>query len=511
MKRLSICMVALGLLFIAGDLFAAAKKETTPGKRQNKETIVIAFPSDARSLDPHATNDQPSARVMKQIYDTLMHQTEDLQIKNGLVKEYRIVNPTQYDFTLHQGVKFHNGEELKASDVKFTFERMREVKAPGAFLIAALDGITVTGPYTFTAKLKYPFGPFLTHLAHTATSILNEKAVKAAGANYNRNPVGTGPFKFTEWKPGVSITLERYDAYYQGPAKSAKIIFRVISENAQRAIAIETAEADIAYDIDARDFNNLKNKPGIIGLQDRGLSTAYMGFNVKKKPFDNVKVRQAINYALNTESAIQVLWQGAAIRPKSPLAPNVQFARTDLPGYPYDPAKAKQLLAEAGYPNGFKTTIWTNDNPVRIRYAEIFQEQLRQVGIETSIEILEWASYLNRTAAGEHDMFILGWVAVTGDADYGMYSLFHSSQFGDAGNRTFYANPEVDRLLDEGRTSTDNEKRRQAYFKAQELIMNEAPWVFMYIQDLLTLTRSYVKGFKNHTAGHHRLYEVYNE
>lgn len=511
MKKVVIIALALLLVVSLADIFAAGAKETGAAKPENKDTLVIAFPADARSMDPHDTNDQPSARVWKQIYDTLMHQSADLEVTKGLVKDYKVVSPTLYEFELIQGIKFHNGMELKASDVKFTFDRMIQKKAPAAFLVAALDRVEVTGPYTFKMHLKYPFGPFITHLAHTATSILCEAAVKAAGDNYNRNPVGTGPFKFVEWRSSDSITLERYDAYFKGPAKSKKVVFRIITENANRAIAIETGEADLAYDIDPRDFFNLYEQPGIVGLQSRGLSTAYLGFNAQKKPFDNVKVRQAVNYAINNESAIQVLWMGAAIRPRSPLAPNVQFARTDLAGYNHDPAKARQLLAEAGYPNGFKSTIWTNDNPIRIKYAEIYQEQLRQVGIEVSIEILEWSAYLTRTAAGEHDMFILGWVAVTGDADYGMYALFHSSQFGEAGNRTFYKNAELDRLLDEGRTSPDPEKRRQAYYRAQEIVINEAPWAFMYVQDVLSLSRSWVKNFKNHTAGHHILYEVYND
>jgi peptide/nickel transport system substrate-binding protein len=513
MKRGTLIVAVLLFAVSLGSLLIGCQKkaEEVTGKPADKDTIVIAFPSDARSLDPHDTNDQPSARVMKQLYDTLMHQAPDLSISKGLVKEYNVVSPTLYEFELVKGVKFHNGEELKASDVKFTFERMREKNAPAAFLVAALDKVTVTGDYTFTMELKYPFGPFITHLAHTATSILNEKAVTEGGENYNRAPVGTGPFSFVEWRPGDVIRLERYEDYYKGPAKSAKITFRIIPENAQRAIAIETAEADLAYDVDPRDFFNLESQDGIVGLQDRGLSTAYLGFNVEKKPFDDVRVRQAINYALDTEQAIEVVWMGAAITPKSPLAPNVQFARDDLDGYNYDPEKAKELLAEAGYADGFTTTLWTNDNPIRMRYAEIFQEQLRQVGIETTIEVLEWAAYLNRTAAGEHDMFILGWVAVTGDADYGMYALFHSTQFGDAGNRTFYKNEDVDAALDEGRVSPDPEARRAAYYRAQELVMEDAPWVFMYVQDVLTLSRDYVEGFQNHAAGHHILYGVSNK
>ncbi|QQO11326.1 glutathione ABC transporter substrate-binding protein [Breznakiella homolactica] len=462
-------------------------------------------------MDPHDTNDQPSSRVWKQVYSSLMYQGPDLAISKGLVQDYRVVSDTEYEFDLIPNVKFHNGEVLKASDVKFTFERMLEKKAPGAFLIGALDRIEVTGDYSFKMILKYPFGPFLTHLAHTATAIVNEKAVRAAGDNYNRNPVGTGPFKFVEWRSGDSITLERFDDYFGEKAKSEKVIFRVITENPQRAIALETGEVDVGYDIDPADFFNLATMPEIQTFQSKGLSTCYMGFNTQKAPFDNVKVRQAINYAVNTQQAINVIWQGAASVPRSPIAASVQFAREDLPGYSQDINKAKQLLAEAGFPNGFKTTMWTNDNPIRMRYAEIFQEQLRQAGIDASIEVLEWSAYLDRTSAGEHDMFILGWTAVTGDADYGMYSLFHSSQFGDAGNRTFYKNPTIDRLLDLGRTTPDPDARRAAYYEAQEIIMDEAPWVFVYVQDNLNVTRRWAHGFDPHAAGHHELVNFYNE
>lgn len=502
----------LALVPVALMMFVSAgTQEAATGKPEDAGTLVVGMPGDPRSLDPHRTNDQPSARVMKQIYDTLLYQTPDLEITtNGLVESYEVVSETEFAFTLREGVMFHNGEELTADDVKFTFERMREINAPAAFLVAALDRVEIEDDYNFTMHLSFPFGPFITHLAHPATAILNQTAVEAGGEEYARNPVGTGPFSFVEWRSGDSVTLERFDDHFRGPAASEVIRFRIITEDTQRTIALETAEADIIYDVGPNDFEAVSELPGVVSFQTEGLTTFYMGFNAQKEPFDDVRVRRAINLALDVEAATNVAFRGYATPARGPLAPTVQFANTELPGYGYDADEARRLLTEAGYPDGFSTSIWTNDNPVRIMYAEIFQEQLRAVGVEASIEIVEWAPYLDRTAQGEHDMFMLGWVAVTGDADYGLYSLFHSSEWGDAGNRTFWGNDEVDRLLDEGKTNPDPEERRAAYMEAQEIIFEEAPWVFLAFRDDLAATRDYVEGFQPHAAGHHVLYNVRN-
>lgn len=505
-KALVITLLVVLVLSLTLTGCSSAKAE----KANDKETLVVAMGADARSLDPHATNDQPSARVMAQVYNTLMLQTEDLKIEKGLVKDYKVISDTEYEFELRSGVKFHNGEELKSSDVKFTLERKIANNSPAKFLIDPMDRVEIIDDYKFKIHLKFPFGPFITHLAHTATSILNEKAVLEAGEDYGRKPVGTGPFKFVNWMSGDSITLERFDDYYGGAAKSKYVKFRFIPEDANRAIALETGEADIIYDAGPADFANLKAIEEINAMQSKGLTTFYMGFNMQKKPFDDVRVRRAINLALDVEKATQVAFEGYAVAAKGPLAPTVQFANTKTKGYGYNVEEAKKLLADAGYPNGFKTTLWTNNNPIRVKYAEIFQEQLAQVGIEITIDIMEFAPYLDRTAQGEHDLFMLGWVAVTGDADYGLYSLFHSKEFGDAGNRTFYSNPEVDRLLDLGKTSPDPKDREKAYHQAQEIIVEDAPWVFLAFRDDLCATRTYVEGFVPHTAGHHKLHKVYN-
>lgn len=508
MKKALVFILVLTL--IASLALTGCNKGPKAEKATDKETLMVGMAGEARSLDPHATNDAPSSIVMRQIYGTLMDQTEDLEIKKGLVKDYKIISETEFEFELNKGVKFHNGEELKSSDVKFTFERMVAKNAPAKFLVDPLDRVEIIDDYKFKMILKFPFGPFITHLAHPATSILNEKATVAAGDDYARSPVGTGPFKFVNWLAGDSITLERFDGYYQGAAKTKTIKLRFIPEHATRAIALETGEVDLITEAGPEDFGKLKDIEEINAFQIKGLTTFYMGFNMNKKPFDDIRVRRAINLALDVDKATEVAFKGYATPAKGPLAPTVQFANTKIKGYGYDVEQAKKLLAEAGYANGFKTSIWTNNNPVRVKFAEIFQEQLSKVGIDVSIEIMEFAPYLDRTARGEHDMFMLGWVAVTGDADYGMYSLFHSKEFGDAGNRTFYKNPEVDRLLEVGKSNPDPKEREKAYHKAQELVVEDAPWTFLAFRDDLSASRTYVEGFVPHAAGHHKFYKVYN-
>lgn len=480
-----------------------------PVKEQEaaKDTIVLAQGADAKSLDPHAENDQPSSRVNKQIYSTLVESTVDMDLVPGLAESWNQVDETTWEFNIRKGVKFHNGEELKASDVKFSINRMLESPRV-AHIVGAIESVEASEDYKIILKTKEPFGPLLAHLAHTAASIVNEKAVTESGENYGQEPVGTGPFKFASWEAGDKITLERFDDYYKGAAKLKTVVFRNITEGTNRTIGLETGELDVAYDIEPIDKDRVSNHENLQLIEGPALSMAYIGMNAQKEPFNNEKVRKAINHAIDRDSIIAAVLNGAGQKANSPIGPRV-FAHNDaISGYDYDVEKAKELIKEAGYEGGFSTTIWTNDNPVRLQIAQIAQAQLKEIGIDVSIEPLEWGSYLERTAAGEHDMFILGWVTVTADPDYGLYALYHSDQHGGAGNRTFYTNPEVDKFLNEGRTAIDPETRAAAYKKAQELIMNDAPDAVLYYGTDNVGAQKSVKGFELHPAGHHSVYEV---
>ncbi len=476
-------------------------------------TLTVAQGADAVSLSPHDTNDQPSARVMKQIYDTLIIQTEELELEPGLAESWTQIDELTWDFDIRPGVVFHNGDPLTASDVAFTLNRLRdpEVAAPGAFIIGFVDSIEAVGDMTVRVTTRDPFAPILAHLSHTATSILNERAVTEAGEDYGTEVVvGTGPFMFVEWEIASQITLERNDAWWGGEVLPEFVVFRPITEGTVRAIELEAGAIDIAYDLQTspRDAMRAQENPNLITTEQPTLSTAYVGFNAQKAPFDDVRVRQAINHAVDIEPMIDAILEGFGGVASGPISDMVFGAHTDLEPYAFDPERARQLLAEAGYADGFTTSIWTNDNPIRMQIAEIMQAQLLDVGIRADVQVLEWSTYLEDTAAGAHDMFILGWVTVTGDADYGLYALFHSSNFGSAGNRTFWSSPRVDELLDLGRSEADPELREAFYLEAQEIIRDEAPWVFLYLTIEVNGTQSNVSGFVPHPAGHHRLHNV---
>lgn len=499
--------LALLITFLVFALFLTACGTTGnngPNNGDAKDTLTVGMGGDAVSLDPHATNDQPSSRVAKQIYDTLIVQTEELDLEPGLATEWEQVDDTTFEFTLREGVKFHNGEDFTADDVKFTLDRAKESSHIG-HIVGAISEVEVVDDHTVRIMTAEPFAPMLTHLAHPAAGILNEEAVTAGGEDYGQEPVGTGPYKFGSWVVGDSITLEINEDYWGEAAKTPNVVFKVVTDNSVRTIQLESGDLDIAYDIQPADVNRVDESEDLTLQRDANLSSTYIGFNVEKAPFDDVRVRQAINYALDMNAVVDAVYAGVGSPAKGPLGPNVFGANLDLEEYAVDIDKAKELLAEAGFPDGFSTTLWTNENQQRIDIATIVQNQLEEVGIEVKVEIVEWTQYLEDTAAGKHDMFILGWSTVTADADYGLYALFHGSQVGDPGNRTFYANPEVDALLDEGRTTVDQDARLAAYEEAQQIIRDDAPWIFTWIGENLAGVSNKVTGFKQHPAGHHRL------
>ena len=476
-------------------------------------TLTVASTSDAVSLSPHDTNDQPSARVMRQIYDTLIVQNEELEVEPGLAESWTQIDELTWEFNIRPGVVFHNGDPLTAADVVFTLNSLRDpaVAAPGAFILGFVESVEAVDDLTVRVTTEAPFAPILAHLAHTATSVLNERAVTEAGEDYGTEVVvGTGPFKFVEWEIASQIVLDRNDDWWGGDVLPERVVFRPITEGTVRAIELEAGAVDIAYDLQTspRDAMRALENPNLITTETPTLATAYVGFNAQKEPFDDVRVRQAINYAVDVEPMIDAILEGIGGVATSPISDMVFGAHTDLDAYEYDPERARALLAEAGYGDGFSTSLWTNDNPIRIQIAEIMQAQLGDVGIDVDVQVLEWSTYLADTAAGAHDMFILGWVTVTGDADYGLYALFHSSQFGSAGNRTFWSSDRVDELLELGRTEADPELRVQYYLEAQEIIAEEAPWVFLYLTLSVDGMQTNISGYVPHPAGHHRLYNV---
>lgn len=472
-----------------------------------KDTLVVAQGADARSMDPQKAIDSPSVRIYQQVYDELIEKDVNLNIVPGLAESWETKDPKTTVFHLRKGVKFHNGEPLTAEDVKFSLDRMKE-QPTVSFLVTEIESVNVLDDYTVEVKTKNGFGPLLAHLSHPGAAILNKKAVLESGDAYGQHPVGTGPFMFKEWVAGDKVVLEANPDYYRGKSPIKDIVFKIVPEGTNRTIALETKEADIVYDVEPIDIDKIKENKDLKFYIQPSLGNTYIGLNTRKKPFDSKEVRQAIAYCINVQDLIDVVFKNTATKANSPIGPLVPGYNKDSKSYEYNVEKAKELMKKAGYPDGFKTTIWINNSNIRKDIATIAQDQLRQIGIDMKIETLEWGAYLEGTARGEHDMFILGWVTVTGDADYGLFPLFHSSSHGRPGNRSFYTNPEVDKLLSFARTSIDQNARFEAYKKVQDIVQEELPIITLVNQSQNVATQKDIENFPINPTGYYELYDV---
>lgn len=524
--------------------------------------VVLAVSSDIVSLDPHIENDVPSSNVRDNIYETLVEQDSDMNIVEGLATDWEQKDDTTWVFTLREGVTFHDGSDFTAEDVKANLDRVLDpaVASPRAFLYDMVTEVNVLGDHELEIKTEYPFAPLLAHLAHDAGGVMSkdvidadyENAISEAGLDitldeyyqaradgseeYSRmeendegeeveagyvadlaeytgihsaqNPIGTGYFKLEERQSGEKTVLSRYEDYWGEPAKPSTVTFKVVPEPSARIAELETGESHIVDPLQPTDVSRVESNEDTRVNNQPSTSLSYIGFNVEKEPFDDPKVRQAINLAINNEEIIEGIYQGNGTPATGPLAPGVFGYDESVKGLGYEPDQAKKLLEEAGYGDGFETTLWTNDNEQRVETALYVQDALSDYGIDVQIEELEWGAYLERTSNGEHDMFVLGWSTVTGDADYGLYALFHSEMVGSPGNRSFIKNDELDKLLDEGRRETDEQKRAEIYKEAQEKLTELAPMLYIHHQNYLTGVREEVENFSVDTLGIYQLKDV---
>lgn len=476
-----------------------------------KDTLIVATTYDAKSLDPHATNDVASSNVMEQIYDTLVKLNDKNEVIGSLAEKFEAVDALTYRFELKKGVKFHNGEELKASDVEYTFRRaISPMGGSIAHIVGDIDpdGFEIIDDYTIIIKTKTPNSAFLPSLTHKGGGvILNQKAVEAAGDSYSMNPVGTGPFKFKDWAKGNKITLERFDDYYGEAPTFKTLVIRAIPEATNRTIELESGGVDIAYDITTNDIKRVEENKDLNLIRKMGNSTTYFAFNTQKPPYDDERVRQAISLAIDTETIVNAVFRGVGAPAEGAVPPNIKYFNKELGSPEYDVEKAKALLAEAGYPEGFKAVIWTNEKKARVDMSTIIQNQLGEIGIDVEIQVLEWGAYLEGIKNGEHQMFMVGWSTQTPDPDMSLFGPFHSSQKGK-NNFSYYDNKKVDDLLEEGRQLADSPERQAVYEELQSIIRTEAPWIVMNNGEIVVGVRSNIENFNPSPFGYHILYNV---
>lgn len=474
---------------------AAAATESTEGKTD----LVIGAATEAVTLDPQGGWDGASLYVMRQLYNGLVKLDSNMEIVGDLAESWEFTSDTSVTFKLKQGVKFHNGEEMKASDVVFSINRAKESAKVKSFT-ANIESVVADDDYTVTINTSVPYAPLMSNLCHTANSIVSEKAVEEAGDNFSTNPCGTGPFKFVSWDSGDKIVLSRNDDYFGGDVLPTSLTFKLIAENSSRTIALETGEIDLNLIVAAEDASRIESEDGVELVTSMSPKIEYVSMNQKVEPFNNKLVRQAINYAIDRESLNAVATAGYGVVTDSVMNMQINGYTDDVTHYEYDPEKAKELMAEAGYADGFSTTIVCSGN-TRSTEAQIIQGNLQEIGINLEITTMESTTLLEQINNGDYEMFIMSYNNTTGDPDTSLYMLFNSTVPASSGNRSFTNIPEVDAALEQARLETDSDARNALYATVQDILTDEAVWVPLYNVPNLVGLRSGLTGYTPHPLG----------
>lgn len=480
--------------------------------------LVIVRPSDPVSLDANLETTAPGAWVFGNIIEPLITLNANMEIEPRLATDWEFVSPERLRFTLRQGVTFHDGTPFNADAVKFTWDRAINADPPGrwASLAGPIAGVEVIDEYTVDIIAERPYGPLLLTTTMVYTGVVSPAAVEEYGEDYGRNPVGTGPFQFVEWRTNDRVVIEANEDYWRGRPSLDRVIFRVVPEEGARMLALQSGEAQMVLKPAPADLPALEANSDFDVHAATGLRVFYLGFNLDRAPMDDVRVRQAIAHAVNVPLLVEAVLEDAATVPTSVIAPGVlgysDMGLDEL--YPYDPDAAIALLEEAGYTMNGDGIMARDGEPLVLdmlpaagRYlkdreiAEVLQEFLRQVGIVVELDIFEWATTFTtlREASLDYHMFSFGWLTTTADADYTMYSNYRSDQLPpNSWNSWRYANEEVDTLLTDARASVDTAEREAFYARVQEILAGDLPALPLYNTIEVMVTAAEVEGFVAH-------------
>ncbi|MEQ4452979.1 glutathione ABC transporter substrate-binding protein GsiB [Kosakonia sp. YIM B13605] len=467
--------------------------------------VVVAVGSNFTTLDPYDANDTLSQAVAKSFYQGLFGLDKDMQLENVLAESYSVsADGMVYTVNLRHGVKFQDGTDFDAAAVKANLDRAsnprNSLKRYNLYKnIAKTD---VADAYTVKITLKQPFSAFINILAHPATAMISPAALQKYGNDIGFHPVGTGPYELEAWNQTDYVKVKRFAGYWQqGLPKLDSITWRPVVDNNTRAAMLQTGEAQFAFPIPYEQAEVLKRNSKLELVASPSIMQRYISMNVTQKPFDNPKVREAINYAINRPALVKVAFAGFATPATGVVPPTIAYSQAYQP-WPYDPAKARELLKEAGYPQGFSTTLWSSHNhSTAQKVLQFTQQQLAQVGIKVQVTAMDAGQRAAEVEAKGQEqsgvrMFYTGWSASTGEADWALSPLFASwnwppTQF----NTAFYSNPQVDKDLAEALKTTDAAEKEQLYKQAQDLIWQESPWVPLVVEKLVSAHNKKLTGF----------------
>ncbi|WP_127959779.1 glutathione ABC transporter substrate-binding protein GsiB [Serratia microhaemolytica] len=467
--------------------------------------IVVAVASNFTTLDPYNANDTLSQTIAKSFYQGLFGFDRDLKVVNVLAESYQTSSDgLRYTIKLRPGVKFHDGTVFDAQAVKANLDRASDADnhLKRYNLFKMIERTEVLEPNTVRIVLKAPFSAFIYSLAHPAAVMISPAALQQYGKQIGFHPVGTGPYQFVDWNQTEYVKVKRFEGYWQpGLPKLDSITWRPVVDNNTRSAMLQTGEAHFAFPIPYEQAKLLEKNSQLHLVAAPSILHRYISINVTQKPFDNLKVRQALNYAINKEALIKVAFSGYAVPAQGPLPAAIDFSARYQP-WPYDPAKARALLKEAGYPNGFTTTLWSSHNhSTAQKVLQFTQQQLAQVGIKVAVQAMDAGQRAAKVeSVGVEEtgvrLFYTGWAASTGEADWALAPLFATQaappkQF----NTAFYSNPVVDSNLSAALATHDRAQKQALYQQAQDRIWADAPWIFLVTERLLSANSKRLSGF----------------
>jgi peptide/nickel transport system substrate-binding protein len=517
-------LFALVLLSACGRSDRAAEPVAAEGGPAYGDTLVEASIGDISGLIPNITSDSASHDIGNLIYSNLIRTDKELRLEGELAERWE-VSPDELTITFHlrEGVKWHDGAALTADDVDFTYRYMIDPKTPTAYAesFRQIKRAEVVDRYTYRVTYEKPYAPALLSWGMWILPRHKLEAPWKAGVDLrttqqNRHPIGSGAYLFKEWKTGEKVVLEANPEYFEGRPYLRRVVYRIIPDPSTTFLELKAKNIDMAgltpiqyrRQTDYPAFHKAFNKYEYLAN-----GYAYLGFNLLDPRFQDQRVRRAMAYAINKQEIIEGVLLGLGRPAVGPYKPGTWWFRDDIPPFPFDPERAKALLAEAGWKdsNGdgildrdgrpFSFTLRTNQgNLVRQQTAEIIQRRLRAVGIDVKIHIVEWAAFINTfIKKKDFEAIILGWGL---GLDPDQYDIWHSSKTGpDELNHISYKNPKVDALLEAGRRTFDEAKRKAIYGEFQKIMADEQPVIFLYVPQALPVVSSRVQGIEPAPAG----------
>ncbi|MBW4022198.1 MAG: ABC transporter substrate-binding protein [Proteobacteria bacterium] len=514
-RTLGLSAGAAGLVGLSG---LRAAEAATP-----RNALVLGHLAELETLDPAQATTISDFRILSSIYEGLLRfKSGTLEVEPALAKSWTISpDGKTYTFKLRDDVTFHDGTKFDASAVKFNLDRVLVKGAPFSdtgpfpfvFILGPITSTEVIDPTTVVIHLSQPYAPMLNMLASGVGLLvgISPAEVKQFGKSFSRHGGGAGPFKFRLWEPNVRIVLEANASYFRGAPKLKGLVFRPIPDSSARVSEMLSGGTDLMVEVPADDVPLFKSKSQFVFVEQPGPHLWYLMLNCRQKPFSDVRVRQALNYAINKQAIADQILKGTAKVADSVTPPAFTgFHDDSLKPYPYDPAKAKQLLAEAGYPNGVDVVFDVTQNgsgmlsPVLMGTA--IQADLAAVGIRAKIETYEWNTYLAKLLPGMGKVDIAEMSFMTSDPDM-LPAL--ALRTGAAVNSGYFSDPEVDKLIAAGRAETDLTKREAIYKQLQQVVYKDAPWGFIVNWKQNAVMTDKVHGFELQPSFLMRLDTVY--